>query len=105
MSLVLDTDVSDAECLKLGISRGLGIGTVGASSVVLGPADPEPPALQVRLGSQLPVVPPRDVRLPYFAGLQLPQRPRTWATMLSTLVVMLASTGLFIDNYHRCEDV
>ncbi|KAK0731332.1 hypothetical protein B0H67DRAFT_639738 [Lasiosphaeris hirsuta] len=33
-TLVLDVDPSDVECLKLGISKGLGIGIIGASSVV-----------------------------------------------------------------------
>lgn len=33
-SLVFDIDVTDTECLKLSISKGLGLGIVGASSVV-----------------------------------------------------------------------
>lgn len=33
-SLVLDIDLADAECLKLAVSKALGIGIVGASSVV-----------------------------------------------------------------------
>ncbi|KAI9674883.1 MAG: hypothetical protein M1829_003623 [Trizodia sp. TS-e1964] len=33
-TLILDLDLSSAECVKLGVSKGLGIGIVGASSVV-----------------------------------------------------------------------
>lgn len=33
-SLVLDIDVADADCLKLAVSKALGIGIVGASSIV-----------------------------------------------------------------------
>lgn len=33
-TLILDLDPTDAECLKLGISKGLGIGIIGASSIV-----------------------------------------------------------------------
>ncbi|KAI0007188.1 mannose-P-dolichol utilization defect 1 protein [Xylariaceae sp. FL0662B] len=33
-SLVLDLDPTDSDCLKLAISKGLGIGIVGASSIV-----------------------------------------------------------------------
>ncbi|KAI5865717.1 mannose-P-dolichol utilization defect 1 protein [Durotheca rogersii] len=33
-TLILELDPTDAECLKLGISKGLGIGIIGASSIV-----------------------------------------------------------------------
>ncbi|KAI0014665.1 hypothetical protein F4780DRAFT_779830 [Xylariomycetidae sp. FL0641] len=33
-TLILDLDPTDAECLKLAISKGLGIGIIGASSIV-----------------------------------------------------------------------
>lgn len=33
-TLILDLDPTDADCLKLAISKGLGIGIVGASSIV-----------------------------------------------------------------------
>ncbi|KAK5113631.1 hypothetical protein LTR62_003258 [Meristemomyces frigidus] len=33
-SLALDVNITDAECMKLAISKGLGIGIVGASSIV-----------------------------------------------------------------------
>ncbi|KAI3324726.1 hypothetical protein HD806DRAFT_493442 [Xylariaceae sp. AK1471] len=33
-SLILDLDPTDSECLKLAISKGLGIGIIGASSIV-----------------------------------------------------------------------
>lgn len=33
-ALILDIDVENTECIKLGISKGLGIGIIGASSIV-----------------------------------------------------------------------
>ncbi|KAI9807922.1 MAG: hypothetical protein M1825_005228 [Sarcosagium campestre] len=33
-SLIVDLDIEDAECVKLAVSKGLGVGIIGASSIV-----------------------------------------------------------------------